>query len=52
MGTATEGTCEDEGPGKLITAIKGVGSFLLKNWLMIGFGLACLLAYLFPSMYT
>lgn len=52
MGNDTEETREDEGPWKLVTAVKGVGRFLLNNWLIIGFGLACLFAYLFPSMYS
>lgn len=34
---------------KYFPAVKKVLGFILAQWLVIGFGLSCLLAYFFPS---
>lgn len=35
---------------KFIQAVKRVLGFIWSNWLVLGFGLACILGYFFPRM--
>lgn len=46
-----EKTTDDEvqGASKLVRVARAIGDFLLKNWIILGFGIACVLAHFFPS---
>ncbi|KAK8117473.1 sodium bile acid cotransporter [Apiospora kogelbergensis] len=48
VGSTTKPT-KDEERSKLARFARAIGNFLLKNWLIFGFGIACVLAYFFPS---
>lgn len=47
----TEKPTDDEvqRASKLVKVARAIGNFLLKNWIILGFGIACVLAYFFPS---
>ncbi|KAK8057733.1 hypothetical protein PG996_011670 [Apiospora saccharicola] len=48
----TEKTTDDEvqGASKLVRVARAIGDFLLKNWIILSFGIACILAYFFPNV--
>ncbi|KAK8076390.1 sodium bile acid cotransporter [Apiospora phragmitis] len=43
-------TNDEEGDSKLGRVARAIGDFLLKNWIILGFGIACILAYFFPNV--
>ncbi|KAK7918331.1 sodium bile acid cotransporter [Apiospora marii] len=49
---STEKTTNDEvqKASTFIRVPRAIGGFLLKNWIIIGFGIACVLAYFFPNV--
>lgn len=46
---STEKPQNDGETSKLARVARAIGTFLLKNWLIFAFGIACVLAYFFPS---
>ncbi|KAK8848815.1 sodium bile acid cotransporter [Apiospora arundinis] len=47
---STEKPKNDGETSKLARVARAIGTFLLKNWLIFAFGIACVLAYFFPNV--
>ncbi|KAK8007502.1 phosphoglucomutase/phosphomannomutase [Apiospora arundinis] len=47
---STEKPKNDGETSKLAQVARAIGTFLLKNWLIFAFGIACVLAYFFPNV--
>ncbi|KAK8022153.1 hypothetical protein PG993_012920 [Apiospora rasikravindrae] len=48
--TPTNNEEEEATSSKLVRVPRAIGNFLLKNWIILGFGVACVLAYFFPNV--
>lgn len=49
MGESPESAGAEDQPA-IVRAVKRVVGFVWSNWLVLGFGLACILGYFFPRM--